>query len=238
MLKAGPVGQILAGGVSGGLAAEISGGDYIKGFTTGVIVSAFNHWAHEAAEEGGGPPNKMDQIAAEAEAMRSRWDNIRENGLLALDTGNNGMGGLSVGMSQVGGSIRFTNGVYNGSRFSLRHYASGWSGGSVARIKTYKLSVYGSTLGRYSTIGTMGLGVYNMYSGFQMDGGMGYNFQLATTQTIGGWAGAFALGKAGAYLGSYFGPWGTLGGGILGGVIGGFGGTSLSTDMFNHYRKK
>ena len=40
--------------MSGGLAAEISGGDLIKGFTTGVIVSAFNHWAHEAAEGGGG----------------------------------------------------------------------------------------------------------------------------------------------------------------------------------------
>ncbi|MBK7637544.1 MAG: hypothetical protein IPJ13_27070 [Saprospiraceae bacterium] len=46
VLKAGPVGQILAGGVSGGLAAEISGGDFIKGFTTGIIVSAFNHAAH------------------------------------------------------------------------------------------------------------------------------------------------------------------------------------------------
>jgi hypothetical protein len=48
VLKAGPVCQILAGGVSGGLAAEISGGDFIKGFTTGVIVSAFNHAVHES----------------------------------------------------------------------------------------------------------------------------------------------------------------------------------------------
>ena len=38
--------------MSGGLAAEISGGDFIKGFTTGIIVSAFNHAAHEAAEGG------------------------------------------------------------------------------------------------------------------------------------------------------------------------------------------
>ena len=71
VLKAGPVGQILAGGVSGGLAAEISGGDFIKGFTTGVIVSAFNHWAHKAAEGGGGgskdPPKCGDKIILEGQ---------------------------------------------------------------------------------------------------------------------------------------------------------------------------
>jgi hypothetical protein len=69
VLKAGPVGQILAGGVSGGLAAEISGGDFIKGFTTGVIVSAFNHAVHSAAEGGGGgskdPPKCGDKTILE-----------------------------------------------------------------------------------------------------------------------------------------------------------------------------
>jgi hypothetical protein len=37
--------------VSGGLAAEISGGDFIKGFTTGIIVSAFNHAAHNSFQK-------------------------------------------------------------------------------------------------------------------------------------------------------------------------------------------
>ena len=80
VLKAGPVGQILAGGVSGGLAAEISGGDFIKGFTTGIIVSAFNHAAHEAAEGGGvelseneyyklSDKNKKDYVKMPKEAL-------------------------------------------------------------------------------------------------------------------------------------------------------------------------
>ena len=91
VLKAGPVGQILAGGVSGGLAAEISGGDFIKGFTTGVIVSAFNHAAHEAAEGGGvelseneyyklSDKNKKDYVKMPKEAL------VMEKEIIQLNT--------------------------------------------------------------------------------------------------------------------------------------------------------
>ncbi len=241
VLKIGPTGMIVVGGISGGLGAELTGGNFWQGFSQGLIVSALNHAAHSAAnsEQGGDPPSNMAQIAAEAEAMRSRWDALLSGGILALDTGNNGMGGMGAGMGQVGGSLRFTNGAYNGSKFSLRHYASGWNGGSVARITTYNLKAYGSILGKYSALGTGILGAYNIGTGFYKDGySFGYNTQLATAQTVGGIAGAYAFGKLGALGGAYFGPWGSLIGGIGGAAYGGIQGTSTSTDIFNFFKSK
>lgn len=42
--------MILAGGVSGGISAEIAGGDFWKGFGQGVITSGLNHFAHQTAK--------------------------------------------------------------------------------------------------------------------------------------------------------------------------------------------
>jgi hypothetical protein len=61
--------------VSGGLAAEISGGDFIKGFTTGVIVSAFNHWAHEVAEGGGDSQSNSNKESGVGGAI---YKNLKE----------------------------------------------------------------------------------------------------------------------------------------------------------------
>lgn len=42
----GPVVQISAGGVTGGVTAAIQGGDFMQGFATGLIVSGLNHTLH------------------------------------------------------------------------------------------------------------------------------------------------------------------------------------------------
>ena len=97
---------------------------------------------------------------------------------------------------------------------------------------------YGSNLGTYSNIGTAILGVYNMYSGYNKDGGFGYNFQLAGVQTVGGFGGALAFGKIGAITGAYFGPWGSLILGAGGAIYGGIQGTNSSTNLFNYFNNK
>ena len=100
------------------------------------------------------------------------------------------------------------------------------------------MKAYGSILGKYSILGTGVLGAYNIGKGIYKDGGYGYNAQLATAQTAGGFVGALALGKLGALGGAYLGPWGSLIGGIGGAVYGGFKGASVSTDVFNSFKNK
>jgi RHS repeat-associated protein len=46
-LKAGPVGMIVIGMVSGGLSAELAGGNFWQGMRQGFIVSALNHVGHQ-----------------------------------------------------------------------------------------------------------------------------------------------------------------------------------------------
>jgi hypothetical protein len=75
VLKIGTTGMIAIGGISGGLGAELTGGNFWQGFSQGLIVSALNH-AIEHATSGssqGDPPSKLEQITAEYEAMKARW---------------------------------------------------------------------------------------------------------------------------------------------------------------------
>ncbi len=68
----------------------------------------------------------------------------------------NGLIGVGASiLEQTKGSIRITNGAYNGSSLSLKYYESGWNGGSRAKIKTFNISKAGKLLGR----GTFVLGV-------------------------------------------------------------------------------
>ena len=40
----GAGGMILAGAIVGGVANTLAGGDFVRGFVEGLIVSALNHW--------------------------------------------------------------------------------------------------------------------------------------------------------------------------------------------------
>lgn len=48
----GPAAQIASGGLSGGLVSELTGGNFIEGFATGLIVSGLNHALHRIGNEG------------------------------------------------------------------------------------------------------------------------------------------------------------------------------------------
>src|SRR5690606_40611520 len=60
-----------------------------------------------------------------------------------LDGANWLVGTTGTALEYTPGSFRLTNGAYNGDVFSPKFYASGWKGGSVARIKTYNLAKIG-----------------------------------------------------------------------------------------------
>ena len=163
---------------------------------------------------------------------------------MALD----GIGGFGQGMVQSGGSFRVTNGAYNGNRLILRHYQSGWTGGSRAQITTYNMTRVGSNLGRWSIYGSVLLGAYNINEANIQDGrSFGYNTQVATAQTAGGIAGGWAGAKGGAAAGAAIGVWfwgagvvpGAIIGGLIGGVAGGWIGSEAARATVNeiHYRK-
>lgn len=55
-------------------------------------------------------------------------------------------------------SIRLTNGIANGDKFSPKFYKSGWGGGSKAGIKTYRINKIGTSLSKLSSkLGWIGL---------------------------------------------------------------------------------
>jgi RHS repeat-associated protein len=75
-----------------------------------------------------------------------------------------GLGGTLSGFSSA--SFRLTNGAYNGSILSPKLYSSGWAGGSVARISTYKLAQAGKVLSGATFVASSvidGIGLYNYY---------------------------------------------------------------------------
>lgn len=75
------------------------------------------------------------------------------------------LGGTLSGFSSS--SFRLTNGSYNGSAFSPKLYTSGWAGGSVARISTYKIAKIGQIVGlaTFAVSSTLdGIGLYNYYN--------------------------------------------------------------------------
>lgn len=144
-----------------------------------------------------------------------------------LATTSDGVGGLGAGMVAQGGSMRLTNGTANGNALSLKHYQSGWNGGSRAGIKTYQLGTAGKLAGKLGTAGTVGLGVYDIGTSAYSEGGFGTYTQRATGRTLGSIGGGIAGAKAGAAVGVWFGGWGAIPGGIIGGIGGSFGGSWL-----------
>src|SRR5690606_1014807 len=72
-----------------------------------------------------------------------------------VDRANWVVGTMGTGLEYTPGSFRVTNGAYNGNVFSPKYYASGWTGGSVARINTYNIAKIGKGLGQ----ATFGAGI-------------------------------------------------------------------------------
>ncbi|MDR1003802.1 MAG: DUF6443 domain-containing protein [Prevotellaceae bacterium] len=80
---------------------------------------------------------------------------------------NSVMGLVGTIASFSDASLRFTNGVKNGSQFSPKWYASGWTGGSKAQITTYQMSKIGKVIGGVAFGASIlydGIGIWNYYN--------------------------------------------------------------------------
>jgi hypothetical protein len=138
-----------------------------------------------------------------------------------------GIGGFGKGMQKTGGTFRLTSGKST-NQFSVKHYGSGWRGGSRAGITTYSMVKTGKILGRVSLVGNLVLGIYNIREAAKLDEGyFGRHAIIETAGTAGGFAGAWVGIQAGAYVGSPAGPLGVAIGGLIGGVVGGFYGADV-----------
>jgi hypothetical protein len=112
-------------------------------------------------------------------------------------------------------------------------------------VKTMKLTTLGKGITKFTGPIGWGLSGYDIYKGFQLDGGkfktIGYNTYKATAGFVGGTVGCLASAKAGAVLGTEMGIWiegvgmfpGSIIGGIIGGIYGSFKGSMKGKDMIN-----
>jgi RHS repeat-associated protein len=137
-----------------------------------------------------------------------------------LSKSNMYIGCFGTGLKKVKGSVRFTNGIFNGNHLSYKYYATGWNGGSRAGIKTYNVGKLGKTISRT----TMGLsvlyGVNEVADGYMLDGGRwGYNSNMALFKTIGSTGGSIMGAEIGAEIGLLFGGFGAIPGALIGGII-------------------
>jgi hypothetical protein len=153
-----------------------------------------------------------------------------------IPIGLNAFGGLGKGMKQTGGTFRMTNGAYNGSQISLRHYDSNWQGGSRARITTYGMRGWGQGIGYGATGASLALGIVDIWQGVKADEGkLGVNTKQAIGRTVGGMTGAMLGAEIGAGIGVWFGGIGivpaTIIGSIIGGVVGGWGGSKAGEEL-------
>jgi RHS repeat-associated protein len=154
-----------------------------------------------------------------------------------VSSSSDALSGLGVGLIEQGGSMRITNGAYNGNSVSFRYYESGWKGGSRAKISTYQLGTTGRLVSRVGTAGTLAIGAYDIGINAYHEGGFGTYTQQATGRFTGSLLGATAGAKAGAAVGAWFYGWGAIPGGIIGGIIGGYGGSKAGEGTVKQIQK-
>lgn len=82
-------GMIAFGALSGGIGAELSGGNFFKGFMQGGMVAGLNHSLHEIAGSGDDPVKRRREIVKNAKSHNGStdWAYDKENG--RFDAGTN-----------------------------------------------------------------------------------------------------------------------------------------------------
>jgi len=149
----------------------------------------------------------------------------------------NGLSGLGTGMVAMDGTFRLTNGGYNGNKLSLKHYSSGWRGGSVAKIKTHSMLKWGRAIGWGATITGGVLSILEV--GFIMsqdDWSFNSEAQLAAAEAAGGLAGAWSGAIVGASVGAMFGGVGAIPGAIIGAIGVGWAGSYVGGRTYGLFK--
>ena len=151
---------------------------------------------------------------------------------------SDGLGGLGAGMNTQGGSMRLTNGSANGNALSLKHYQSGWNGGSRVGITTYQLGAAGKLVGKAGAAGTLVVGGLDIRTNYMSEGGFGTYTQRATGRTAGSLFGGYGGAAGGAANGAWFGGFGAIPGSIIGGLLGGYGGSKAGEKVVKEIQNK
>ena len=198
-------------GADGGLKSNVEVGDVVD------ITPYEYDWSF-------GEPSSTIQLAGGAGSGSSSTPSGVATATV-LGAISDGTGGLGGGLTKQGGSLRLTNGAYNGNALSLKYYESGWTGGSKAQIKTYNLSSAGKVIGKVGTAGTVAIGLYDIGTNAYQEGGFGTQTQRAAGRAVGSLAGGYGGAYVGAAIGSLFGGVGAIPGGVIGGLLGGWGGS-------------
>jgi RHS repeat-associated protein len=112
-----------------------------------------------------------------------------------------------------------------------KYYSTSWGGNQYTGSRAGAFEAAGNYkfAGNLALVGSAGIGIYQTYGGYQMDGNQfGYNAQRAVASSAGGIVGGMAGGWAGAQAGAAMGVWfegvGAIPGAIFGFIAGYYGG--------------
>ncbi|WP_294279243.1 RHS repeat-associated core domain-containing protein [uncultured Chryseobacterium sp.] len=139
---------------------------FYSGGTGGLLNSNgyLSYWTSSASFITTDENGEKEFNIGEMTNYRMKLNSNESNWYGPAGKGNFGFGTTATTIGYIEGSIRLTNGRYNGNAWSPKYYRSGWLGGSRARITTYNISRIGKGLGRLS----LGLGVAMDIKGVQI----------------------------------------------------------------------
>ena len=172
---------------------------------------------------------ELDSIHSEDEQNEEDKDNN------IIEVANDVLDEVADGLGEVKGSVRLTNGKYNGDKFSPKYYESGWKGGSKAGIKTHNVAPIGKVGKTISKVtGPLGLimSCKNIYDAYKEDGDkFGDKTKIAICEETASYAAAIKGVSIGSRIGLIIGgPLGGIIGGVIGGLIGSFGGGKIGEE--------
>lgn len=228
--------MVLSSSAVGGVAAWVTGGDFLMGAFQGMKVGLFNHAMHNGIEvrsyhdkEG----NMCGEIP-EIICIASRSTSMAENALAAASAINTIIDCTGKSLKQNGGNSTVSN------KFNFYFHAQGERGfygnqhvraaklTKIGAVVTKGTGAVGKLLDGYKILDSIATDVRDYRNNGYTDG---YNTVKATADVAGGWAGATAGLKAGAIVGAWIGAVpGAIIGGAIGGIVGSFGGSWLGTE--------
>ena len=191
-LGGGATATIFGGGLTGGIGAAITGGNFWQGMQQGLITTGLNHWLHPLSDLGGGPgdPPFFKKPSSVSQPFEFKYPEFEGLGL-----------GL-VGFLNEGGQKLLNN---SDGWFDFRQgkiYSHGFHGNQYTGLRSKSLK-FGSIMDKFGKI----LGGYNQIILFKNWGNIGHrNFLIETgvnfTSTFGGlYGGAVGLGwEIGRYI--------------------------------------